>query len=70
MSSTLGRWILLGSLTVGPFVASLVPVMTPHVTLISTAWIGATAFVLGVDCFTRAGLKEVKFAYRDFARRS
>lgn len=31
-------------------------------TLASTAWIGATAFMLGVDCFTRAGLKEVRLA--------
>lgn len=59
VSSTLGRWGLLGSLTVATFVASLVPVLTPHMTLVSTAWIGATASLLGVDCFVRGGLKEV-----------
>lgn len=40
--------------------ASIVPNMVEHMTLASTAWIGATAFMLGVDCFTRAGLKEVR----------
>ncbi|PPQ86021.1 hypothetical protein CVT24_008632, partial [Panaeolus cyanescens] len=29
-----------------------------HVLLISTAFVGATSFILGVDCFTTAGLKE------------
>ena len=43
----------------GAFVAGLVPVLHPHMILASTAWIGATAFILGVDCYTRAGLKEV-----------
>lgn len=30
-----------------------------HVLLASTAVVGATSFMLGVDCFTTAGLKEV-----------
>jgi len=30
-----------------------------HVLLVSTAFAGATSFMLGVDCFTTAGLKEV-----------
>ncbi|KAF5323351.1 hypothetical protein D9611_005801 [Ephemerocybe angulata] len=29
-----------------------------HILLISTAFVGATSFMLGVDCFTTAGLKE------------
>lgn len=62
VSSTLGRWGLLGGLAVAAFVASLVPVLTSHITLVSTAWFGATAFVLGVDCYTRAGLKKVSEA--------
>lgn len=40
--------------------ASLPEVVNPWMMLIGTAWIGATAFVLGVDCYTRAGLKEVR----------
>lgn len=31
-----------------------------HILLISTAFVGASAFMLGVDCFTTAGLKEVR----------
>lgn len=57
--SVIGRWFLLGGLTVAAFVASLPKVLEPHMILVSTAWIGATAFTLGVDCFTRGGLKEV-----------
>lgn len=59
ISSVLGRWGLLGGLTVGTLVLSIVPKMVEPMMLVSTAWIGATAFVLGIDCFTRAGLKEV-----------
>ncbi|WVQ85089.1 hypothetical protein IAT38_007253 [Cryptococcus sp. DSM 104549] len=58
IQSVLGRWGLLGSLTVVAFVASLPKVMNPHMMLASTGWMGATAFVLGADCYTRAGLKE------------
>ncbi|WWD18486.1 hypothetical protein CI109_102938 [Kwoniella shandongensis] len=58
ITSVLGRWGLLGGLTVAAFVASLPKITNPHMMLVSTAWIGATAFTLGVDCYTRAGLKE------------
>jgi hypothetical protein len=30
-----------------------------HVLLISTAFVGASALMLGIDCFTTAGVKEV-----------
>ena len=33
-----------------------------HILLISTAFVGASSFILGVDCFTTAGLKEVSHA--------
>lgn len=56
-----GRWALLGALTVVAFIASLPKRTNDLMILVSTAWIGATAFVLGVDCYTRAGLKEVNF---------
>jgi hypothetical protein len=59
ITSVIGRWGLLGSLTVVAFLASLVPLLHDHMVLASTAWIGATAVVLGIDCYTRAGLKEV-----------
>ncbi|WWC62543.1 uncharacterized protein I303_105139 [Kwoniella dejecticola CBS 10117] len=58
ITSVLGRWGLLGGLSVGGLVASLPKQTNEWMMLISTAWIGATAFTLGVDCYTRAGLKE------------
>jgi hypothetical protein len=45
-------------LTVIVFILGLIPTLHYHLLLLSTAFIGATAFTLGVDCFTRAGLKE------------
>ncbi|OXM79407.1 hypothetical protein C364_02904 [Cryptococcus neoformans Bt63] len=58
ITSVVGRWALLGALTVVAFIASLPKWSNDLMTLVSTAWIGATAFVLGVDCYSRAGLKE------------
>jgi hypothetical protein len=46
------------------FLAALVPLLHDHMVLASTAWIGATAVVLGIDCYTRAGLKEVSRSSR------
>lgn len=60
VDSVLGRGGMLGSLTVLAFIASLPKLLEPHMMLVSTAWIGAMAFTLGVDCYTRAGLKEVR----------
>lgn len=61
ITSVVGRWALLGGLTAVAFIASLPKQTNDLMILVSTAWIGATAFVLGVDCYTRAGLKEVIF---------
>ncbi|WRT67799.1 uncharacterized protein IL334_004773 [Kwoniella shivajii] len=58
IDSVLGRWGLLGALTVGGLISSLPKQTNEWMMLISTSWIGATAFTLGVDCYTRAGLKE------------
>ena len=49
---------LLGLGVVG-FCLCTVPRLHYPVLLASTAVVGATAFVLGIDCFTTAGLKEV-----------
>jgi len=40
------------------FILCTIPKLHYHVLLISTAFVGASAFMLGVDCFTTAGLKE------------
>lgn len=59
IENPIGRWGLIGGMAVGAFIAGLPNKLNPYLVLISTAWIGATAFILGVDCFTTAGLKEV-----------
>ena len=41
------------------FVLCTIPKLHYYVLLTSTAFVGATAFMLGVDCYTTAGLKEV-----------
>lgn len=53
------RWGIIGGLTVLALLGTLVPVLHEPVLLAASAWVGATAFTLGVDCYTRAGLKEV-----------
>ncbi|ORX40061.1 hypothetical protein BD324DRAFT_254203 [Kockovaella imperatae] len=54
----LDRWCLLGGITVACFIASLPSKLTDIMMLVSTAWIGATTVTLGIDCYSRAGLKE------------
>ncbi|KAH7104570.1 hypothetical protein BKA62DRAFT_692663 [Auriculariales sp. MPI-PUGE-AT-0066] len=52
------RWLFyIALLTVG-FVACTIPKWHYQVMLVSTAFVGATAVMLGVDCFSSAGLKE------------
>jgi hypothetical protein len=41
------------------FAVCTIPRLHYQTLLASTAFVGATAFMLGVDCFTTAGLKEV-----------
>ncbi|KAJ3490186.1 hypothetical protein NLJ89_g11459 [Agrocybe chaxingu] len=52
------RWIFFIGCGVAGFTLSTIPKIHYHVLLISTAFVGATSFMLGVDCFTTAGLKE------------
>lgn len=59
LTSVGGRWGLIAGLTCVGLFLSLLPKIHDHVLLIASAWVGATMFTLGVDCFTRAGLKEV-----------
>lgn len=52
------RWIMyIGCALVG-FVLCTIPRIHYHVLLISTSLVGASAVMLGVDCYTTAGLKE------------
>lgn len=41
------------------FVLCTIPKLHWHMLLLATAFVGSSAFILGVDCYTTAGLKEV-----------
>ncbi|CDO73509.1 hypothetical protein BN946_scf185013.g144 [Trametes cinnabarina] len=52
------RWLMFIAISVVGFVLCTIPKVHYYILLTSTAFVGATAFMLGVDCFTTAGLKE------------
>lgn len=52
------RWIMFIGVAVVGFCICTVPKIHYHVMLVSTGFVGATAVMLGIDCFTTAGLKE------------
>ncbi|KAF8078734.1 hypothetical protein FPV67DRAFT_1466248 [Lyophyllum atratum] len=52
------RWILYIGCAVIGFMLCTIPKAHYHILLVSTAFVGSSAFMLGVDCFTTAGLKE------------
>ncbi|QRV90711.1 hypothetical protein RhiJN_18729 [Ceratobasidium sp. AG-Ba] len=52
------RWIFYVGCAVVGFVLCTIPKLHYNILLISTAIVGASATILGVDCFTTAGLKE------------
>ncbi|KZT75133.1 hypothetical protein DAEQUDRAFT_659681 [Daedalea quercina L-15889] len=52
------RWILYIVLGVVGFVLCTLPKIHYHVLLLSTSFVGATAVILGIDCFTTGDLKE------------
>ncbi|KAF9015484.1 hypothetical protein BDQ17DRAFT_1386211 [Cyathus striatus] len=52
------RWILYIGCAVIGFTLCTIPKIHYHILLISTSVVGSSAFMLGVDCFTTAGLKE------------
>ncbi|EKM61226.1 uncharacterized protein PHACADRAFT_247701 [Phanerochaete carnosa HHB-10118-sp] len=52
------RWIMYIACAVVGFVLCTLPKFHYHVLLVSTGFVGATSFMLGVDCFTAADLKE------------
>ena len=56
--STAGRGILIGVITVAGFCLSLTHYTRMYALLCCTSFAGATITILGVDCFSRAGLKE------------
>ncbi|OBZ78794.1 hypothetical protein A0H81_00852 [Grifola frondosa] len=52
------RWIMYIVAALLGFVLCTIPKLHYYVLLISTAFVGASAIMLGVDCYTTAGLKE------------
>ncbi|KAG1757686.1 hypothetical protein EDB19DRAFT_1935381 [Suillus lakei] len=52
------RWILYIACSVVAFVLCTIPRIHWHMLLVATAFVGSSAFILGVDCYTTAGLKE------------
>lgn len=51
--------VLVAGIGVVGFCICTIPKLHYHVMLVSTGFVGATAVMLGIDCFTTAGLKEV-----------
>ncbi|KAF8846278.1 hypothetical protein BDN67DRAFT_939962 [Paxillus ammoniavirescens] len=58
ISSVGMRWILYIACGVVAFVLCTIPKLHWHMLLLATAFVGSSAFILGVDCYTTAGLKE------------
>ncbi|KAH9968856.1 hypothetical protein BC827DRAFT_1121974 [Russula dissimulans] len=52
------RWVMFITLGVIGFVLCTIPKIHHQVLLVSTSIVGASAIILGVDCFSTAGLKE------------
>ncbi|KAA1468283.1 hypothetical protein DENSPDRAFT_387938 [Dentipellis sp. KUC8613] len=52
------RWIMYIACGVIGFILCTIPKIHYHIILLSTAIVGASSIMLGVDCYTTAGLKE------------
>jgi hypothetical protein len=58
LSSTASKAIFIAAFTVATYTLSFAHYTRPYGLIGSTSFGGATAIVLGIDCFSRAGLKE------------
>lgn len=56
--STTGRGVFIACMSVAVYALSFIKFMRTYSLIGSISFAGATATILGVDCFTRAGLKE------------
>lgn len=61
ITSPSGKGVFIALLCLFSWALSWFPITRPYALIASTAFSGATAFTLGVDCFTRAGMKEFWF---------
>ncbi len=64
----LGRWGLYISAAVMAFCLCTIPKIQLPIFLASNAIVGSTAFMLGVDCFTTAGMKEFYLSNLGFGK--
>lgn len=58
IQSTIGKAIFIACLTLGAYSVYISHFTRPYGLIGSTSFAGATIIVLGIDCFSRAGLKE------------
>ncbi|KAK5064745.1 hypothetical protein LTR84_000579 [Exophiala bonariae] len=61
ITNQIGKGIFIGIFCILAWALSLSSYTRPYALIGSTSFSGATAFVLGIDCFTRAGMKEFWF---------
>ncbi|KIX09496.1 uncharacterized protein Z518_00576 [Rhinocladiella mackenziei CBS 650.93] len=61
ITSSGGKGAFIGGFCVVAWALSWIQYTRPYALIGSTSFSGATAFVLGLDCFTRAGMKEFWF---------
>lgn len=61
ITNQVGKGIFIGIFCLLAWALSLSSYTRPYALIGSTSFSGATAFVLGIDCFTRAGMKEFWF---------
>lgn len=61
VTSAGGKGALIGIFCAAAWALSWTSFTRPYALIGSTAFAGATAFVLGIDCFTKAGMKEFWF---------
>ena len=58
ITSTTGKIIFIALFTVGGFALYISHYTRPYGLIGCTSFAGATVIVIGIDCFSRAGLKE------------
>jgi hypothetical protein len=61
ITNSVGKGVFIGVFCILAWALSLSSYTRPYALIGSTSFSGATAFVLGIDCFTRAGMKEFWF---------
>jgi hypothetical protein len=61
ITNSAGKGIFIGALCIVGWILAWISYTRPYALMGATAFSGSTALVLGIDCFSRAGLKEFWF---------